>query len=691
MAEITADTSFYLRKAPASDALTNAVAGDEDGFSYGAVPADGGLGQGLGSIIATTTSATGAGGGSTAVEEEDLAATVAAVRLASAAVDNNNNNNNGGGVGGGSSSNITSLSGPSTSSTTPRLVTRPEAIEDFVRNWLLEMGLESTLSAFQEEWYAGVRAGRISQGDPRRVPDAYAENLALKADLARAHEAVVTARAQTDKAESRHGALRKERDYHRIAHRRILQTNARLEKESRMATQRVKELEAEVETVEKKLRGALKRAMMSTIGKEKAEAESQSLRRTLGGPRANGSLSGPVDAVTGARRGVNGFFNPSSTQDAAAAALAAEASATRRRPPPAAPGAGAGAGAGAASAASEPTPFPPSVAPSADTLRVPPSMNPMTSERAAAMKQVRSIEVAGCAIACLDFHPSRRAVVCGTDDGAFRVLGIPDGDPISAGPAHSGWVAACAFHPAGERFATAGGDATVRLWEVDSGEHVATFSDHAHAVWGLDYHYTGDFLASASMDNTVKIWDLNTGRARQTLRGHTDSVNCCRFQPHSNTLATGSADHCVALWDARTGLQRAVLKIGSGGGGGESSGSPGAGHNNAVNSVAFSRNGELIASTDADGCVVLWEVRTLQPLLRVDLGPHPLNAAEFDPTGAFLCLASGDSRVCVLNTDTAAVEGELVGHADTVLTARFDPTGEALYSTGADGSLRQWV
>lgn len=53
----------------------------------------------------------------------------------------------------------------------PAAVSRPEAVEDYVRNFLQNMGLARTLGTFQQEWYARVQEGLIKEDDPRTVPD----------------------------------------------------------------------------------------------------------------------------------------------------------------------------------------------------------------------------------------------------------------------------------------------------------------------------------------------------------------------------------------------------------------------------------------------------------------------------------------------------------------------------------------
>ena len=56
-----------------------------------------------------------------------------------------------------------------------------------------------------------------------------------------------------------------------------------------------------------------------------------------------------------------------------------------------------------------------------------------------------------------------------------------------------------------------------------------------------------------SDDGTVRLWDANTGTLINTLTEHTDGVSSVAFSPDGNTIATGSDDDTVRLWDANTG------------------------------------------------------------------------------------------------------------------------------------------
>jgi WD40 repeat protein len=259
----------------------------------------------------------------------------------------------------------------------------------------------------------------------------------------------------------------------------------------------------------------------------------------------------------------------------------------------------------------------------------------------------------------------------GDEAGVTRLIGLPDGRPVTVLPPHAGPVLAVAFSPDGRYLCSASADHTLRIWDVAARKLFHEGREHGGDVTDCVFSPDGSRVATTSADRTAKVWHVGSGDLLFSI-SHLGEVSRALFSPDGQRLVTASSDGTARLWDAGTGQPRGAL----------------VGHEDSVWWLAFDAAGERLATAGLDGTARVWG--TDRDALELTLAGHgdALASARFSPDGERVVTASRDRTARIWDARSGAHLVVLDGHRDTVRSAEFSPDGERVLTASKDGVAR---
>lgn len=302
----------------------------------------------------------------------------------------------------------------------------------------------------------------------------------------------------------------------------------------------------------------------------------------------------------------------------------------------------------------------------------------------------RSIEGGGVWSVAIRRDGIRAAFGC--DDGRVRVLEWPSGKPLQTLEGHKGAVYDVTYSPDGALLGSASADKTARIWSADSGQLVATFSGHTTPCTHIDFSPDGSRAATCNYRfeggnqaknilGTVHIWDPRGGDSpaiEKTLSAGIKPCSSVTWSQDGQWLALGSWDGFVAMWHAPFEGEPRMLKL------------PDEGIYNAVNSVAISPDGKLVACGSKDRTARIWSTGDGEPLATLrDHGGFVLKV-EFSPDGRFLASGAEDALVRLWNTGDWKLRATLRGHTQAIAALAWTATGDRLLTADGGGGIHTW-
>jgi WD40 repeat protein/serine/threonine protein kinase len=157
------------------------------------------------------------------------------------------------------------------------------------------------------------------------------------------------------------------------------------------------------------------------------------------------------------------------------------------------------------------------------------------------------------------------------------------------------------------------------------------------------------------------------------LTGHTDEIYGIAFSANGQSIATGSADQTARLWRAADGALLHTLP----------------GHTDEVRGVAFSPDSLTLATVSRDATARLWRVADGAPL-RTLPGVSQVWCVTFTPDGQTLAIGREDKIAQLWRAADGTLQRTLTGHNHAIHGIAFTPDGQTIATGSFDNTARLW-
>ncbi|XP_021054170.1 sperm-associated antigen 16 protein isoform X2 [Mus pahari] len=156
-----------------------------------------------------------------------------------------------------------------------------EAIEDFLCNFLIKMGMTRTLDCFQTEWYELIQKKGSDFKGLGNVPDVYSQVMLLETENKNLKKELKHFKQAAEKAKEDLLRTQKERDFHRMHHKRIVQEKNKLIADLKGLKLHYASYEPTIRVLHEKHRALLKEKMLTSLERDRAVGKISGLQATL--------------------------------------------------------------------------------------------------------------------------------------------------------------------------------------------------------------------------------------------------------------------------------------------------------------------------------------------------------------------------------------------------------------------------
>ncbi|KAG5469266.1 hypothetical protein LSCM1_02481 [Leishmania martiniquensis] len=281
---------------------------------------------------------------------------------------------------------------------------------------------------------------------------------------------------------------------------------------------------------------------------------------------------------------------------------------------------------------------------------------------------------------------------------------------------HTDTVSLLTFSPNGQWLASGSLDSSVAVWSTETWNRTYTLTDLYGEIMTLLWHPSSLILVAGADDAQAAMWNTVKGTLVMYFVGHRGAVTCTVWSPDVKKLVTGSTDGTVRVFNPKTGEQEISISkdlspdsagitalqyvnddqcvAGCEDGtlhvisqrSGKVAGHFEDLHEQAIESLAMSKDSFFLLTASCDCRVIVWNVADFSPRTILQVGESVIPAAWSHSHLIAAGCSDGQIRVWDGRSSQQEPLGVLMGHRRMILS--LATTSSVLASTSDDGAAK---
>lgn len=238
-------------------------------------------------------------------------------------------------------------------------------------------------------------------------------------------------------------------------------------------------------------------------------------------------------------------------------------------------------------------------------------------------------------------------------------------------------LTAAAFHKKTHILVTGFASGVFHLHELPEFDLIHSLSISDQRISAITMNPTGDWIGfGCSGLGQLLVWEWQSESYVFKQQGHFNNLNSLAYSPDGQYIATGGDDGKVKVWNTNSGLCFVTFTE----------------HSSSVTSVAFTSSGFVVVSASLDGTVRAFDLHRYRNF-RTMTSPQPaqFSSLAVDSSGELVCAGSQDSfEIFLWSLQTGRLLEVLSGHEGPVSNLCFSPVQSVLASVSWDKTVRLW-